>query len=48
MNPYNALGNIMKSKYAKITNAHTRFYDEEIINSILKNQIEEPTYDEYH
>ena len=28
----------MKGQYAKIASAHTRFYNEEIINPILKNK----------
>ena len=42
-NPDYALGFVMKGQYAKIASAHTRFYDEEIVNPILKNKIEEPT-----
>ena len=30
----------MKGQYAMIASAHTRFYDEEIVNPILKNKIE--------
>ena len=39
----------MKGQYAMIASAHTRFYDEEIVNPILKNKIENPrSDDEYH
>ena len=34
---------VMKGQYAKIASVHARFYDEEIVNPILKNKIEEPT-----
>ena len=30
----------MKGQYAKIASAHARFYDEEIVNPILKKKIE--------
>ena len=49
LNPGYALGFVMKGQYAKIASALTRFYDEEIVNPILKNKIENPrSDDEYH
>ena len=35
-----ALEIVMKGQYAKIASAHARFYDDEIVNTILKNKIE--------